>query len=378
MTRIRVRGFQIFKDRHNKWRCYHRATRTPIDLDKHPLGTSSFLAEVARIEAVLKAAPPPRPGTLGGLVKAYRAGDRFRSLKPRTRQDYENVFDFLATLDDVPLVKWTPAFVTKICDRAGKARGWRFGRYVRQVLSTTFNWGIARGLAEMNPAEKAEAPTRPKDAPRANRPWSDDERDAVLAAAPPHLLVPLALMMFTGIDPGDALRLTRAHCDGEQLNLNRAKTGEPVWWPLPERLRAILAAAPTHDAVTVAATSRGRPWTTSGFGTVWQKLRARLIEDGKVRPGLTLKGLRHTVATVLRQQGHPLAAVAAALGHSEKMAAHYSRDADHRATMERLVAAFDVAEANRTASAIVKPFPPKRQTERSAKARGRKTTMESK
>lgn len=38
MTYIRVKGFQIFTDRHGKSRCYHRVTRHKIDLNKAPLG----------------------------------------------------------------------------------------------------------------------------------------------------------------------------------------------------------------------------------------------------------------------------------------------------------------------------------------------------
>ena len=36
MTVIRVKGFQIFADRHGKMRCYHRATRIAVDLTKSP------------------------------------------------------------------------------------------------------------------------------------------------------------------------------------------------------------------------------------------------------------------------------------------------------------------------------------------------------
>ena len=38
MTRVHVKGFKIFKDRHGiNWRCYHRATGIKIDLKAAPL-----------------------------------------------------------------------------------------------------------------------------------------------------------------------------------------------------------------------------------------------------------------------------------------------------------------------------------------------------
>jgi hypothetical protein len=66
VTRIKLRGFQIFKDRHGKWRAYHRKTRTPVDLDKTPIGSAEFFAECAKIAALAEGkAQKEKPGTLG-------------------------------------------------------------------------------------------------------------------------------------------------------------------------------------------------------------------------------------------------------------------------------------------------------------------------
>ena len=77
MTIVRVKGFQIFKDRHGRARCYHRKTGTAIDLNKAPLGTAEFFAECARISA-LTTATTPKPGTLGMLISGYRDHPAFR------------------------------------------------------------------------------------------------------------------------------------------------------------------------------------------------------------------------------------------------------------------------------------------------------------
>ncbi|MCJ2124365.1 hypothetical protein [Methylobacterium sp. J-077] len=49
---------------------------------------------------------------------------------------------------------------------------------------------------------------------------------------------------------------------------------------------------------------RGETWTLSGFRASWRPIRLRLEEAGKVEPGLTLYGLRHRLAVVLRKIGH--------------------------------------------------------------------------
>lgn len=108
--------------------------------------------------------------------------------------------------------------------------------------------------------------------------------------------------------------------------------------PISGRLRRSLDDAPTHNALTVLATSKGRPWTNNGFSAVWHSWRAEKVAAGHIPDDLTLKGLRHTVATILREAGYTPRQVADYLGQkTESMAIHYSRDAD-------------MAERNRAAS----------------------------
>lgn len=112
----------------------------------------------------------------------------------------------------------------------------------------------------------------------------------------------------------------------------RAKTNEPVWIPLPTPVQEALANGPKHDAITVCASSHGKPWTIAGFNSSWQKLRAKLLESGGVSPGLTLKGLRHTVATILAEMGMDDRTIADMLGQRTlAMAQLYSRRANRRA-----------------------------------------------
>jgi hypothetical protein len=103
MTVVRVKGFKIFKDRHGRERCYHRKTGEKIDLTKAPKGSAEFLAECARISA-LATALTPKPGTLGLLIEAYRGHAAFLDLAPRTRSDYQAVFNYLKPIADTPLI----------------------------------------------------------------------------------------------------------------------------------------------------------------------------------------------------------------------------------------------------------------------------------
>ena len=145
MTRIKLKGFQIFSDRHGKMRCYHRKTRTPVDLDRTPLGTSEFFAECARISELTTALGLPKPGSLALLIAEYRASSEFLDREPRTRADYQRCLDYLKPIADVTLARFDRALVVRIRDKAASAHGRRFGNYVKTVLSILFAWGPERG-----------------------------------------------------------------------------------------------------------------------------------------------------------------------------------------------------------------------------------------
>jgi hypothetical protein len=197
MTVIRVKGFQIFKDRHGRWRCYHRKTGTAVDLRRAPIGSAEFFAECARISELVTVSSP-KPGTLGLLIEAYRASPKFLDLSPQSRADYQKIFDYLKPIADTPLVRFNTPLVIRIHDKA-LTKGRRFANYVKAVLSILFNWGKPRAYVKANFAEGIADHRRPRGLPDANRPWSDEEREAVLDASPFHIRSAIALMMFTGL-----------------------------------------------------------------------------------------------------------------------------------------------------------------------------------
>jgi integrase len=355
MTYVRVKGFKIFADRHGKVRCYHRATGTAVDLEKHPIGSAGFIAECDRITRLADKGMTAKPGTLGLLITEYRKHHAFQDLADRTKADYQRVFDYLQPIADTALVRFDSPMVARIRDKAGESKGRRFGSYVRTVLSLLFAWGKERGYVKINPAEGLKGIRKPKDAPEANRPWRDHERHAVMEALPAHMKPAMALMMYCGLDPQDALSLPRSAIKGDMIDTKRGKTKEPVWLPLPSPIANVIAAAPDHDAVTVCANSYGRPWTVSGYRASWRRVRIPLEQAGKVQPYLTLKGLRHTVATILSEMGKGPEDIRLYLGQkTDAMAKHYSRRADHTERNTETTIDF-VAEVNRRATKVVKP-----------------------
>ena len=327
MTRIRVPGLKVYRSKGRTY-VYHRATGKRI---VEPPGTPAFFAAVAALDATA-VAPVPRAGTLGGLIAAYRASAHHREdLAPRTRADYGKVFDWLQPLDALPLGDVDRAFVARLRDKAREKRGRRFGTYVVQVLSALFTWGMEPGIVESNPAKGVKRVPRDKERPRANRPWTPSDRAAVLAAAPEQLRLPLLLGMHLGLREGDVVAAPLSAFDPRTglISIITSKRHRLVRLPAPAPIRAAIAARPKCDATTLCVTSRRTPWTVSGFRASFFALIRSLVAEEKIAPGLTFHGLRHTVATALRELGYDTRTIADVLGQAtEAMAEHYASEAD--------------------------------------------------
>jgi integrase len=332
MVEIRVRGVKLYKSR-GKLYAYHRRTGIRIQA---PLGTAAFLSEVERLNG--REPPAPKPGTLGALIAAYRRSPEFRELlAERTRRDYQKVFDYLKPLEGDVLVSMTPAYVLELRDAAFEAHKRRFANYVLAVLRLLLKWGAARGFVDTNPAAAVPNLRRPRGAPRANRAWTDDEFEAVLAAAVGGLRLAVALGGFAGMREGDVVHVPPAIDDGKWLRWTQRKTGTLVELPVHPRLREILdetAAARADETVkplTLVVGIKGRPYTSNGFQRMFFGLVRRLAEEGRVAAGLTFHGLRHTAGRLLADRGADPRTIAALLGHKTlQMAAHYSEEADRK------------------------------------------------
>lgn len=344
MTRVNIKGFKIFKDRYGKMRCYHRKTHLKIDLEKAPIGSAAFFSECDRIAAVEKHLDVVKSGTLGSLIKQYRAHSAFVDLASKIKSDYDRYFNYLSDIAHVPLVKFTTPLVVRIRDKIAEKHGRRSANYMKTVFSIIFAWAKERGLMESNPAIGIKGLKRSKDAVYANRPWKNYERDAVLTALPHHMRLPVLLMMFCGLDPQDALLMPKTTISDRKINTRRGKTGVGVWMPIPTPVAYEIDTTHAMDteSVTLCLNSKKRPWTVSGFRASWRPIRIKLENSGKIEKGLTLKGLRHTVATILAEMGMDERTIADVLGQKTiEMARHYSRCADKSRKMENVVKNFD-------------------------------------
>jgi hypothetical protein len=137
-----------------------------------------------------------------------------------------------------------------------------------------------------------------------------------------------AVIMFTGIDPSDALARKKPDVADGNIWGERGKTQTDLAVPVSDELRFIPHQLPPHGAETLLASTRGQSWTCNGFSTVWHRFNKPLQEKGLIGSGLALKGLRHRIATELRESSVDTCAIADVLGQkTESVLRWYSRDA---------------------------------------------------
>ena len=150
-------------------------------------------------------------------------------------------------------------------------------------------------------------------------------------------------MMFTGLGPKDALTLPRNFAKGGEIATRRERPGGRFFGPCRARWRPF---SPKRH-LTPPQCFAPIPGAC--------KVRVELEKDGLIGPGLTLYGLRHTVAVILRESGCDERTIADALGQKTiEMARHYAKGADLTRKMHGVVKSFD-AELAKRRTEIVNP-----------------------
>ncbi len=322
---------------------YHRATGKRLSHDPTSL---EGLLEVKTLDdraKVASAITATMQGTYADLWAKYRDSPEWRSLKPRTRSDYQAVRDWLGEPAEKRLLSaLTTPEVLRLRDKAASTKGRRFGNYVVQVMRLTFTWGRLRGHVKDNPAKDVKLIRRPSGTPHVNRSWRLEEVEAFFSGAPFQLTVPMALGLFAGMRQGDALRVTWAAYEGVTLRWIASKNGERCAAPVTGEFKKILDAAKARrgKALQIAVTSTGTPWSESGFRASFFKRLRNLRDSGAIKPGCTFHGLRHTIGANARNDGESDFRVSAAIGdRTTAQAAVYGRDADRESAQAQVLAA---------------------------------------
>jgi integrase len=308
--RVRLKGINSITKRlaDGTLRTYHYAWKGGPPLRGEP-GTPDFIASYN--EAVARRVTPPQ-GTLLSILQAYQASEDFTGLAEATRRGYiDRIRVIEVEFATFPLSALTDRRTRGVFmawrDKIAAASGRRQADYAWDVLARVLSWALDRGLVLANPCTRGGRLYRGS---RREQIWSADDEALFLERAPAPLRLALLLALWTGQRQGDLLRLPWSAYDGKHIRLRQSKTGARVVIPVGAPLKVALDAATKRS--TIMLTHReGKPWTSQGFRSSWQRACKHV---GII--GLTFHDLRGTAVTRLALAGATEAEIATITGHS--------------------------------------------------------------
>ncbi|RZJ19089.1 MAG: site-specific integrase [Brevundimonas sp.] len=299
-------------------------------------------AILARIEATIRAATP-KAGTVGAMLRQYNKSAEFLALARSTQRAYQRLIDEIdADAGDVMAGEVTAGWVRDMRD-AWAVRGYKAANDRLQVLKNALEPAIDDGRIPDDPFARLKKVRRPHDSDEAHPTWEDAEVAAVIELAiarkMPGLARAVALGRWGGFRRGTICNLplnarTRAIND-DGLPERR------IYWVTEKRkvlvdaredarLTALLARTP-DKALTIAYNRKGEVWKERQLNQAIDRMIETLAKDQKVRPNLTIHGLRHARGVELALAGATDGEIMSQLGHATDRAAKiYRRQADRR------------------------------------------------
>ena len=327
MPRARPPHLQKHVSRHGRVVWYVRFGRGQRIRIRGEYGSPEFMAAY---EAAMRGERPSpaggsRVGTLQWLIDRYRETPAWNSLSLATRRQRENIFlQVIKIAGREPFSAITEATIVAARDRRAKTPFQ--ARHFIDTMRGLFAWAKEAQFVRSNPAAGVKYPGKKS---REGFPvWTEDEVKAYEARWPlgTRERVWLAVLLYTGLRRGDAVRLGHQHVrDGiATIRTEKSQGSIEVAIPLLAPLLEALQAGPTGDLAFICG-AYGRPLTKESFGNLFRKA----CNAAGVRK--SAHGVRKIGATRAANNGATVAELEAIFGWTGgNMASLYTRAADRR------------------------------------------------
>lgn len=313
--------------RHGRVVWYVRVGKQPRIRIRAEHGTPEF---DAGYQAAVTGAPParkgaPASGTLAWLLARYRETNAWTALSSATRRQRENIFlHVIGTAGEQPYAKITAA--TLEAGRERRASTPAQARNFLDAMRGLFKWAKDTGIVKTDPAAGVRNPPRKKSP--GFRPWTEEDMAAYERRWPlgTRQRVWLAVLAYTGLRRGDAVRLGRQHVRDGIAEIKTEKSGflVSVTLPILPALAEALRAGPCGD-LTYIVGEAGQALKKESFGNLFKKACREAGVPGSAH------GVRKIAATRAANNGATVAELEAIFGWTGgAMASHYTREADRR------------------------------------------------
>jgi integrase len=197
-------------------------------------------------------------------------------------------------------------------------------RHFLDTMRGLYRWAAKAKIVRTDPTIGIDDPPRAKS--DGFPPWTEDHVAAYEHRWPigTRERVWLAVLLYTGLRRGDAVRLGRQHVRGGVASIKAEKTDTWVTLPILPALAEALEAGPCGD-LTFIAGKNGNPFTKETFGNEFRKACKAAGVPGSAH------GVRKIAATRAANAGATVAQLEAIFGwHGGRMASLYTKAADRR------------------------------------------------
>ena len=303
-----------------------RQRRNPQELEHAQLGKGPGI--IREWEAEGTQAAEPEPVTIAEAWEEFLADAKARNLREPTLYKYDLLsrqmarfatdqgIRFLRELDLPMLRKFRATWPNENLGALKKL----------EYLRAFFRFAHECKWLDENPARKLESP-KVKQTP--TMPFTPEQMTNILAACEKYgmkcrggkyrgpenarrLRALVLLLRHSGLRIGDAVTLERSRISGDKLFLYTAKTGTPVYVPLPDFVMTALEAVPKISEQYFFWSGESKTESATGD---WQRALKGVFKEAGIPDGHAHR-FRDTFAVGLLQAGVPMERVSVLLGHS--------------------------------------------------------------
>lgn len=269
---------------------------------------------------------------------ASEANPEWSRLAPRSKTIYRRGLETLERFSDMPIRQVDRpsiiAFRDDLYDYPGKLKP------ALAVLSNVLRYAHDRGIIEYNHALNLRG--LPDTKPIV--PWSPEEIDTFLKAAPDRLYHAVMLALYTGQRRSDLIRMRWKDYSGDYIDVVQQKTRKKLSIPVHPNLKKMLDTMPRnikgrgHTMVDYILTNaHGERWLGDTL-TVAISRQARVLGI-KSR---NLHGLRKSAANMLAEAGCTPHQIASITGHASlRQVEHYTAGANQRKMAKEAMSAWN-------------------------------------
>lgn len=332
--------------------CYAWRGGPPIqDADGNALApdAAGFLAAYSEIVANARSSDKTR---FAWLVEKYKGSDEYKGNADSTKRVWgpwlDKIKDHFGTLRIAQFDRTEKIRPVIRRWRAKWSKQPRTADLGMQVLSRICSHGVdPEGVLTSNPCIGIKHLYK---GDRSDIIWLDSDVRQVKERTSPEVGWAVDLAAHTGLRMGDLLRLSWSHVSENDITLYTSKGKKQrlvAIIPLYDALRTVLDAIPKR-ATTVLTNTRGRPWTTNGFGTSFDdaKIAAKMKDTD-----LHFHDLRGTAATKFYIAGIPIRSIAEIMAWDEESVEKIIRRYVDRAALTKAL----IEQLNEAGTKTVKP-----------------------